>query len=212
MTGLEKIIACIMEEAHERARTVLQEAEESCRRMASDCATSCESVRARAKEITISEGEALIERTRLALEQQREEKLRAVRESALDRVFEAARAELHSNEYGKYREFLTAWLVSALLEQNAAQEDGEPVLEVLLSKRDRADFGRAVIDGARRVTERRIGKEKAARLQLSDDVAEIDGGVILRCGEQVFDYSLDAQLAAMRAELAPQLLAILFDA
>lgn len=221
MTGLEKIIECIGIEGRERARALLQSTEEECRRMAADYAERCESVRERMRTQTLREGEALIEQTRLAVEREREEKLAAVRVAALDRVFDAARAELRSTDYGKYREFLTAWLVCALLEQHRAEQqallEGTPVssflpLEVAMNAEDRDKFGRAVLEGARKVVERRIGKEKAARISFCEEMAEIDGGVILYHGAKRYDYSLETLLGAMREELSDKILAMLFEA
>lgn len=219
MTGLEKIIECIGAEARERARALLQSTEEECRRMASETAARCENTRARMREQTLRDGEALIEQTREAVEREREEKLAAVREAALDRVFAGVRAELCSTDYGKYREFLSAWLVCALLEQHRAEQEalerGESVsrflpLEVAMNESDRSKFGRAVLESARKTAERRIGKEKAARLSFCEEHAEIDGGVILYYGAKRYDYSLEKLLSDMRAEMRDSLLEMLF--
>ena len=214
MTGLEKILAYISAEARERARQLLLEAEEDCRRMASECADRCESTRNGMKEQTLAEGEALITKTREDVERELEEKLNAVREAGVDRVFEGVRKELRSSDFGKYREFLSAWLVSALLEENQAERAEIEVcsapLEVLMSEEDRARFGRAVTESARRSLSRRLGKTFLSRMQLSEESVPIDGGVILRCGERVQDYSLDALLTRTRTEMEERVLAILF--
>ncbi|MBR6726726.1 MAG: hypothetical protein IKM08_00900, partial [Clostridia bacterium] len=83
--------------------------------------------------------------------------------------------------------------------------------EVLFNETDRARFGTAVLDGARKVTERRIGTARVEKLRLSNEIANIDGGLILRYGSVETNCSISALLAGMRRELEPKISAILFD-
>ena len=146
--------------------------------------------------------------------------LLAAKSELLDETFEAAKKQICDTDYGKYRELLVALLSCALLEQakqeQNALEYGDEVtafdtFEVLLNETDRARFGASVIEGARRVTERRIGAERAAKLRLSEECADIDGGLLLRYGDVETNCSLTVLLREMRRELEGKISAILFD-
>ncbi len=137
-------------------------------------------------------------------------------------VLEQAQSDCRAaaTDYGKYRELLVALLSCALLEQAKEEkktlEYGDEIadfdtFEVLLNENDRARFGEGVIEGARRATERRIGAERTAKLRLSDECADIDGGLILRYGEVESNCSITVLLQEMRRELESRISAILFD-
>ena len=82
--------------------------------------------------------------------------------------------------------------------------------EVLLNKNDRESFGSAVVEGARRVAERRIGAANAAKLMLAADTANIDGGLVLRLGNVELNCSLAVVMADLRAELEDRVAELLF--
>lgn len=220
MTGLEKIIARIEAEGRERAGLLLQHAEEECRATAAEYAARAEAVREKLSGEAQSQCEVMISRARAAVEREHREVLTKARNDLLDEVFEAAKARLCSTDYGQYRELLVALLVSALLEQQRVAREsvamGDEVeeverFEVLLNAEDRERFGSFVIDGARRVAERRIGAENAAKLCVSDETAPIDGGLILRFGNVELNCSLSVVLNDVRRELEPRISALLFD-
>lgn len=220
MTGLEKIIARIETEGRDCAGLLLQQAEEECRRTAAEYAARAEAVRERLSAEAEKECEVMITRARAGVERTHREVLAETRTALLDEAFEAAKERLCSTDYGQYRELLVALLVSALLEQQrvtrASLEMGDEVeeverFEVLLNANDRERFGKAVIDGARRVVERRIGAENAAKICLSQEVASIDGGLVLRFGDVSLNCSLSVILNDIRRELEPRVSEVLFD-
>lgn len=219
MTGLEKIIERIRTEARERASTTLQQAEEDCKRVAQDYAARSEQLRARLEK----EGEeivvAMIAAARAQADKTHVEVLQQARMALLDEAFERAKKEMCDTDYGKYRELLVALLVSALLEQHRAEQQSiafgdevEPFekFEVLMNAQDRERFGTQVIDGARRVAERRIGAQKAAKLTLCEECAAIDGGVILRFGNVELNATLGVLMADIRRDLEGRVADILF--
>ena len=219
MTGLEKITERIANEAREKARLCLQQAEEDCRRIAQDYASRAEAARERIKKESLARGEELIARSRTEVATQRREAIAAARAQMLDEAFCAAGRELRSTDYGKYRELLIALLVSALLEQDRAEREGVAMgdeieqvecFEVLLNSEDRERFGNAVIEGARKVAERRIGAQKAQKLCLCEQTAAIDGGLVLRFGNVELNCSLSVLLADIRGEIEGKIAQILF--
>ena len=219
MNGLEKITARIQADARERARIILQEAEEDCRRITAEYDERAEAARRRIEDENLRAGETLVARTRTEAANYARDLTQTTRAALLDRAFEEAKQNLRSTDYGKYRELLVALLVSALLEQDRAETESREWgdeeaeidrLEVLLNTEDRERFGPAVIEGARKIAERRVGREKAAALTLSDKTADIDGGVVLRFGNVELNCSLTVILADLRQELETSVAAVLF--
>ena len=219
MTGLEKITARIEAQARERAREMLQKAEEDCCRLAEEYAARAEQARERIANEAATAREVMISATRAGVEKEHRELIAATRTALLDEAFEEAKRALFSTDYGKYRELLVALLVNALLEQDRVTkqsiEMGDEVeeverFEVLLNAADRERFGAAVVDGARRVAERRIGAANAAKLCLAAQSADIDGGLVLRFGNVELNCSLSVVLADLRTEMEGRVAELLF--
>lgn len=219
MTGLDKITARIQAQGRERASAILQQAEADCAEIAKDYAARAEQARARIQKKALEEGEELISKSRANVAKTEREILHSARTAALDCAFETARAQLCSSEFGKYRELLSALLVCALLEQDRAEREslalGDELeefdcFEVLMNSTDRDRFGNEVIRNAKAVAERRIGAKKAGMLKLSEQSADIDGGLILRFGRVELNCSLSTVLQDLRREMEGRIAAILF--
>ncbi|MBQ8342195.1 MAG: hypothetical protein IJY22_07480 [Clostridia bacterium] len=220
MNGLDKITERILTDAKEKARLILEEAQADCRRAAEEYAARAEAIRDRIATRTLKEGEELIARAKASAAMTRRDILIASKAKLLDETFAAARAQICDTDYGKYRELLVALLSCALIEQAKSEDDsrelGDEVtefdtFEVLFNEGDRARFGTAVLEGARKVTERRIGAARTAKLRLSEETAPIDGGLILRYGNTETNCSISALLGEMRRELEPKVSALLFS-
>lgn len=219
MTGLDKIIERIEAQARERASVILQRSEEECTALAKDYAARAEQIRERLEGEGVAAIEAMVNAARAQSEKTHTEILQRTRRALLDEAFARAKRELCDTDFGKYRELLTALLVSALLEQHRAEQQsldfGDEVeeierFEVMLNAADRARFGAQVITDARRVVERRIGAAKAAKITLSDACADIDGGLVLRFGDVELNCSLSVLMADVRRDLEGRVSEILF--
>lgn len=219
MTGLERITERILADAKEDARKILEQAQADCRAAADDYYDRAEALREELADRAMAEGEALIARARSTAAMTRRDILLSKREELIDEAFRMANKKLCATDYGKYRELLIALLAAALLDQHKNEQQSreygdevEPVekFEVLLNARDRERFGMTVIEGARRVTERRIGADKTARITLAQDAADIDGGLVLRYGDIEINCSLSVIFARMRRDLEGKLSALLF--
>ena len=220
MTGLDKIKERILSDAKEKARVILEEAQEDCRRYTEEykerAAATREEIAARA----MREGEEMVARARSSAAMTRRDILIATKAKMLDETFEAAKAQICDTDFGKYRELLIALLSCALIEQAKSEqlslELGDEVaefdtFEVLLNEVDRERFGTAIIEGARKITERRIGAVRTDKLRLSDETAAIEGGLILRYGDVETNCSISVLLSEMRRELEPKIAALLFS-
>lgn len=216
MTGLNKIIERILLDAKERARETLESAQRDCRRAAEDFAARAEEIRDEYEARLESEAEALVEDAAKSTVAEREKMLADAREAVIDEAFAAAARELRRDDFGKYRELLTALLTSALLGLVAKQKqagielDEDTYYEVMLNKADRAAYGESVVNGARRAAYRHIGAARNEKVYLSDETPNITGGIHLRYGEELVDCSLETVLAELRAAAEPRIAAILF--
>ncbi len=221
MTGLEKITEHILAHAREEARVTLQHAEERCTAMAAEYAERTKAERARIGEEYTAKGEALVAEAKAEADGAREAALAEARASVLARVKEMAREKLSSNERNKYAELLIALLASALIEQHRAERErikkGETVapvsrFEVVMNGADHDLVGTVVVEGARRLVERRIGADKAARIVLSHERLTISGGLLLRFDDVILDYAMDTLLDEVIAEKKAELEKVLFGA
>lgn len=219
MTGLDKIIDRILGDAKERAREILERAQSDCRQMAQDFAARAEEIRTEIAEGAQKKGEALVSRAKSAAAIERRNLLLKTKNALIDEAFEAARAEVLDTDFGKYRELLTALLTQALVEEAKNAERslafGDEITEfdtyeVLMNAEDRAAYGTAVVEGAKRAALRHIGETRAAKVRLSESTADIDGGLILRYGNIEANCSLSMLLGEMRRSLESKVAAILF--
>ena len=220
MTGLDKITERILEDAKEKARAILETAQNDCRQSALEYADRANAIRDDIAERAEAEGEAIIARSRSNAATARRDILLAAKAELLDETFAAAKAHICETDYGKYRELLVALLSCALLEQakseQAGIEMGDEVAsfdtyEVFLNRHDLDRYGSRIIEDARRVTERRIGSHRTAKLRLSETPVDIDGGLILRYGDVETNCSLTVLLREMRRELEGKISDILFN-
>ena len=219
MTGLEKILEQIEGEARERASSILQQSEEECMALAKDYAARAEQTRERLEKEGLAAIEATVNAARAQSEKTHAEILQNARRALIDETFECAKRALCDKDAGKYRELLTALLVSALLEQHRAEQQsiafGDEVeeferFEVLMNEKDKERFGAQVITNARSTVTRHIGAQKAAKLSLGEQSAEIDGGLILRFGDVELNCTLGVLMADIRHTLEPRVCEILF--
>ena len=219
MTGLDKIIDRILSDAKARAREILETAGAECRAMAEDYATRAEQIRHEIASEAETRGEAIVARARSAVAMERRTLLAQTKAALVDEAFEGAKAEVRDTDFGKYRELLIALLAGALVEEaesaDRALEFGDEVAdfeyyEVLFNEADRAAYGNAVVEGAKRACRAKIGAARAEKVHLADDTADIDGGLVLRCGRMDINCSLTSLLTENRRATEARVNHILF--
>ncbi len=219
MTGLDKIIDRILADAKEEARMILETAQKDCRAAAEEHAARAEAIRTQIIEKAEAECEAIVAGAKSAAATTSRNIMLAKRQELIDRAFEEAKKEMRSTDFGKYPELLTALLTSALIEEartadtTAAYGDEATEFdsyEVIFNTADREAYGEAVVENARRAALRHIGAERAAKLMLSKETADIEGGLILRYGSIEANCSLAMLMAQMRRSLEKQVASTLF--
>lgn len=219
MTGVEKITDRIAADAAKEAQATLGAAEVECRKLAEEYGNRTIGERDRVAERAQAEGQRMIERAKSTADMNHRAVLLAAKSALIDEVYEKARAKILDTDFGKYRELLTALLVSALLELAQSEEasaalgdETEPYdrIEVLFNHDDREKYGAAVVTEVRRRNERRIGAARLEKLCLSENTAAIDGGLVIRYGNIETNCSLSVLLAEMRRETEGKVASILF--
>ena len=219
MTGLDKIIERILADAKEEARIILETAQKDCRAAAEQHAARAEDIRTQIIEKAEAECEAIVASAKSNAATTAKSILLTKRAELIDRAFDEAKKEIKSTEFGKYPELLTALLTSALVEEASAAATtvayGDEITEfdtyeVIFNEADREAYGETVVEDARRAVQRHIGAERAAKLTLSGETANIEGGLILRYGNIEANCSLAMLIAQMRKELEQQISRTLF--
>ena len=222
MNGLEKITDKILAEAGAESQKILAEAEEECARIRATYAEKAQAIRLRVADEAEREGIDLVSRSKNGAATQKRNALLRVRGELVDETFDMTLTALRSQSGEKYTEMLTGLLCAAFLEQMEAEITGRTLYgeedaiaperyEVLFNSSDRDRYGAAVLAGARLRLAAKVDAEKLKMLTLSDQTVNIDGGLILRCGEVESNCSLSLLFADLRRELEAEVSRALFD-
>ena len=222
MNGLEKITDKILAEAGAESQKILAEAEEECARIRATYAEKAQAIRLRVADEAEREGIDLVSRSKNGAATQKRNALLRVRGELVDETFDMTLMTLKSQSGEKYTEMLTGLLCAAFLEQMEAEITGRTLYgeedaiaperyEVLFNSSDRDRYGAAVLAGARLRLAAKVDAEKLEMLTLSDQTVNIDGGLILRCGEVESNCSLSLLFADLRRELEAEVSRALFD-
>ena len=222
MNGLEKITDKILAEAGAESQKILAEAEEESARIRATYAEKAQAIRLRVADEAEREGIDLVSRSKNGAATQKRNALLRVRGELVDETFDMTLMMLKSQSGEKYTEMLTGLLCAAFLEQMEAEITGRTLYgeedaiaperyEVLFNSSDRDRYGAAVLAGARLKLAAKVDAEKLEMLTLSDQTVNIDGGLILRCGEVESNCSLSLLFADLRRELEAEVSRALFD-
>ena len=116
--------------------------------------------------------------------------------AVIDQVLDAAVERLINLPSGGYKNILLKWLSDA-----ASQEPAQ----LILNSRDKDSIGKELIDSVN------TNRAEAAAVTLAEDAAEISGGFVLGTARYEIDKSLDAIVAKLKEEMAPEIAAELFS-
>lgn len=196
MTGLEKIVAAIRQEAQAEAQALIDQAKAEAARIRSDGKSGSDALCA---EIEAAAGQqaAEIERASVsAARLQRRRKLLEAKQEILARTLEQALERLYALPGEEYFNLLIKMAAAC-----AERAEGE----LLLCERD---LPRRPQDFARRLAQ---ALPEGAALAVSDEPRPIDGGFILKYGEIEHNCSFRAIFDARREELTDRMRDILFS-
>lgn len=222
MTGLSKITDKILDEARREAEAKLAEADAECGRISGEYAKKAKNITEAANAAAKGEATEIAQRAHSGERTLKKNALLRVQSEMIDRAFEVAKKEVDELEGEARLELTTGLMCAALLAEYDAEkerkalygedeEESEPrVYEVMLNPRDREKMGTALINNFKRRT---VGKEMGdlpERVRLSDDTVNINGGLVLRCGNVEINNSTEAIFSYIRPRLEAEVAKILF--
>ena len=219
MTGIEKLIDKILADAKADADAVLERAEESCRAIKETHAARVAAEEARLRENATKECVALITRAKSSAAMAKRNELLEARAAVVREAYAAAEKEIRNLTSEAYLDLLVTMLKGTLKRQLKSEqesmelygEDTTPdVYEVQLNRRDREQFGQALLDTIKRTQVGKISMNALDKLTLSPRDARIDGGLVLKCGDVEANCSLSMLLAEVRRNTEVRVSAILF--
>ena len=223
INGLNKITDKILSEAQAKADKILADAQAECDRINAEYAERAEKIRSEISGEAEKGGMEYVARIRSTAATNKLNLLLQTKSDLIDGVFAGVLEQTRNLELQKYNEILIGLLSAALLEQIDSEETsrnlyGEEdalapeVYEVVFNQRDRDRSGKAVIEGVQKHLTGKVSAEKLARLSLATQTANIDGGLVLRCGNVESNCSLAILFAQLREGLESEVARTLFDA
>lgn len=196
MTGLDKIISQILDDAGKEADEALnkakKEAEEIVKQTEQECQRTLEEGRLKLS----AERVAHMERMKSSAELKKRQAVLLAKQKLIAKMLDCAYKALLSRESADYFELIQKMLTTFVLAKQG---------EIYFSKRDldRMPAGfEAVIQAA--------AAEKGGSLKLSDEPKNIDGGFILVYGGVEENCTFKALLAARKDELSDKVHELLF--
>lgn len=199
MKGTEKIIAHIRADGDAEAKKILDAA-----------AKQAEEIRAASFKEALSEYEKLMEAgnaecedilsgSRRIAEMEAKKSVLSVKQEMISAAFDAAREEIVNMPRDKYTQFLA---------RMAAEAAASGMEEIVLNARDKAEVGKSVCKAANELLS---AKGTPGKLTVSEDTADISGGVIVRFGGIETNCSIDALIRQRRSGLSTEVAAALFE-
>ena len=223
INGLNKITDKILSEAQAKADKILAEAKAECDRINAEYAERAEKIRSEISTEAEKGGMEYVARIRSTAATSTRNLLLQTKSDLIDGVFSSVLEQTRNLELQKYNEILIGLLSAALLEQMDSEETSRTLYgeeealapesyEVLFNQRDRDRSGKAVIEGVKAHLSGKVAAEKLSRLSLATETANIDGGLILRCGNVESNCSFSILFAQLRESLESEVARALFDA
>ena len=197
MKGTEKIIAHIRADGDAEAKKIIDAASKQ-----------AEEKRAESFKAALSEYEKLMQAGnaecedilsgRIA-EMEAKKSVLSVKQEMISAAFDAAREEIVNMPRDKYTQFLA---------RMAAEAAVSGMEEIVLNARDKAEVGKAVCKAANELLS---AKGTPGKLTVSEETADISGGVIVRFGGIETNCSIDALIRQRRSGLSTEVAAALFE-
>ena len=199
MKGTEKIIAHIRADGDAEAKKIIDAASKQ-----------AEEKRAESFKAALSEYEKLMQAgnagcedtlsgSRRIAEMEAKKSVLSVKQEMISAAFDAAREEIVNMPRDKYTQFLA---------RMAAEAAASGMEEIVLNARDKAEVGKSVCKAANELLS---AKGTPGKLTVSEDTADISGGVIVRFGGIETNCSIDALIRQRRSGLSTEVAAAMFE-
>ena len=199
MKGTEKIIAHIRADGDAEAKKIIDAASKQAEEKRAESFKAALSEYEKLMQAGNAECEDILSGSRRIAEMGAKKSVLSVKQEMISAAFDAAREEIVNMPRDKYTQFLA---------RMAAEAAVSGMEEIVLNARDKAEVGKAVCKAANELLS---AKGTPGKLTVSEDTADISGGVIVRFGGIETNCSIDALIRQRRSGLSTEVAAALFE-
>ena len=199
MKGTEKIIAHIRADGDAEAKKIIDAASKQAEEKRAESFKAALSEYEKLMQAGNAECEDILSGSRRIAEMEAKKSVLSVKQEMISAAFDAAREEIVNMTRDKYTQFLA---------RMAAEAAASGMEEIVLNARDKAEVGKSVCKAANELLS---AKGTPGKLTVSEDTADISGGVIVRFGGIETNCSIDALIRQRRSGLSTEVAAALFE-
>ena len=199
MKGTEKIIAHIRADGDAEAKKIIDAASKQAEEKRAESFKAALSEYEKLMQAGNAECEDILSGSRRIAEMEAKKSVLSVKQEMISAAFDAAREEIVNMPCDKYTQFLA---------RMAAEAAASGMEEIVLNARDKAEVGKAVCKAANELLS---AKGTPGKLTVSEDTADISGGVIVRFGGIETNCSIDALIRQRRSGLSTEVAAAMFE-
>lgn len=199
MKGTEKIIAHIRADGDAEAKKIIDAASKQVEEKRAESFKAALSEYEKLMQAGNAECEDILSGSRRIAEMEAKKSVLSVKQEMISAAFDAAREEIVNMPRDKYTQFLA---------RMAAEAAASGMEEIVLNARDKAEVGKSVCKAANELLS---AKGTPGKLTVSEDTADISGGVIVRFGGIETNCSIDALIRQRRSGLSTEVAAALFE-
>ena len=199
MKGTEKIIAHIRADGDAEAKKIIDAASKQAEEKRAESFKAALSEYEKLMQAGNAECEDILSGSRRIAEMEAKKSVLSVKQEMISAAFDAAREEIVNMPRDKYTQFLA---------RMAAEAAASGMEEIVLNARDKAEVGKSVCKAANELLS---AKGTPDKLTVSEDTADISGGVIVRFGGIETNCSIDALIRQRRSGLSTEVAAAMFE-
>ena len=199
MKGTEKIIAHIRADGDAEAKKIIDAASKQAEEKRAESFKAALSEYEKLMQAGNAEFEDILSGSRRIAEMEAKKSVLSVKQEMISAAFDAAREEIVNMPRDKYTQFLA---------RMAAEAAASGMEEIVLNARDKAEVGKSVCKAANELLS---AKGTPGKLTVSEDTADISGGVIVRFGGIETNCSIDALIRQRRSGLSTEVAAAMFE-
>lgn len=199
MKGTEKIIAHIRADGDAEAKKIIDAASKQAEEKRAESFKAALSEYEKLMQAGNAECEDILSGSRRIAEMEAKKSVLSVKQEMISAAFDAAREEIVNMPRDKYTQFLA---------RMAAEAAASGMEEIVLNARDKAEIGKSVCKAANELLS---AKGTPGKLTVSEDTADISGGVIVRFGGIETNCSIDALIRQRRSGLSTEVAAAMFE-
>lgn len=199
MKGTEKIIAHIRADGDAEAKKIIDAASKQAEEKRAESFKAALSEYEKLMQAGNAECEDILSGSRRIAEMEAKKSVLSVKQEMISAAFDAAREEIVNMPRDKYTQFLA---------RMAAEAAASGMEEIVLNARDKAEVGKAVCKAANELLS---AKGTPGKLTVSEDTADISGGVIVRFGGIETNCSIDVLIRQRRSGLSTEVAAAMFE-